>query len=412
MPRHGHADHGHADHGRADHGRAGHGHAEHGHAGHQHTQLRDPDARYLVIAASLITCFLLAEVAVGIAAHSLALISDAAHMLTDVGALVFSLVALRLAARPASGRLTYGWKRMEIFSAQTNGMTLVLLAAALAVEAVRRLVRPPDVAGTAVLVTALAGVAVNLAATIVLGRADRRGLNIQGAFAHLVSDLYAFAATAAAGLVIIVTGFRRADAVATLVVATVMATSGGRLVRDSARVFLEAAPRGLEPGEIGAAMADRPDVAEVHDLHVWEVTSGLPALSAHVLVRDDGDCHGVADDLRALLRERWSLEHATLQVDHVPPAVWALGARSDAERPRAGQPHPEGHHHPEGHPPRDGRPHPEGDRHPEGHHPDRPSPPWYRGAPPGGHCADPHGPVHRPRVAPEPISHRTGQPPG
>ena len=257
------------------------------------------------------------EVVAGIVAGSLALLSDAAHMLTDAAAIGLSLVAARLAARPARGAMTYGLGRAEILSAQANGVTLLVLAAFVAYEGVRRLVSPPDVHGWLVLVVALAGVAVNLAAAWVLGRAERRSLNVEGSFQHVLTDLYAFIGTAIAAVVILATGFDRADAIASLAIAALMVRSGYRLVRASGRVFLEAAPEGLDPNAIGTALAGQPGVVEVHDLHVWEVTSGFPALSAHVLVGRDTDCHAARLTLETLLHDRFELHHTTLQVDHV-----------------------------------------------------------------------------------------------
>src|SRR4051812_33123638 len=212
------------------------------------------------------------EVVFGILASSLALLSDAAHMLTDAGALALALVALRLAARPAAGALTYGLKRTEILSAQFNGATLLVLGLLIVYEGIRRLIEPPEVEGLVVLVVALVGVAVNLVATLVLHGADRRSLNVEGAFQHVLTDLVAFVATAIAGLVILLTGFDRADGLASLFVAAVMLRAAWGLLRDSGRIFLEAAPKGVDVGAVGEAMVAIEGVREVHDLHVWEVT--------------------------------------------------------------------------------------------------------------------------------------------
>jgi cobalt-zinc-cadmium efflux system protein len=281
------------------------------------------DTRWLAGALALILAFMAGEVVAGLAAHSLALISDAAHMLTDAAAMALVLVTARLAARPPAGGYTYGLKRAEILSAQANGITLVLLAAWLGYTAIRRLVTPPAVAGGVVLGVALAGMAVNVAATLMIARAGGRpradtppSLNVAGAFKHIVTDLYAFTATAVAGLIIVLTGFSRADAIATLVVVVLMLHAGAGLIRDSGRIFLEAAPAGLSPAAVGEAMAARPHVTEVHDLHIWEITSGLPAVSAHVLVAKDADCHAVRADLEAFLSGEYGITHATLQVDH------------------------------------------------------------------------------------------------
>ncbi len=285
----------------------------HGHAYHHRR-----DARRLANALALIAGFMAAEVAVGIVAHSLALLSDAAHMLTDAGALAMSLVVLRLAARPAGGNRTFGLRRSEVLSAQANGAVLLVLAALIVYGAVRRLVAPLHPSGGAILGVALAGIVVNLAATWALSGANRRSLNVEGSFQHVLTDLYAFVATAVAGGVILATGWARADAVAALLVAGLMLRAAWGLLRDSGRVLLDISPSGLPVQEIGTAMASQPRVVEVHDLHVWEVTSEFPTLSAHVLVEPGADCHAVRRDLERLLRERFALEHTTLQVDHAP----------------------------------------------------------------------------------------------
>jgi cobalt-zinc-cadmium efflux system protein len=289
----------------------------HDHA-HGHSYGGTQDARRLGVALGLIVAFMVAEVVVGILAHSLALLSDSAHMLTDAGALALSLVVLRLAARPAGGNRTFGLRRSEILSAQANGAALLVLAGLIVYGAIRRLVSPPDTHGGAVLVVALVGIGVNLLATWQLSGANRRSLNIEGSFQHVLNDLYAFIATAVAGAVILVTGWVRADPVAALFVAALMVHASWRLLRDSGRVLLDIAPAGLPVDAIGQAMAAYPGVVQVHDLHVWEVTTEFPSLSAHVLVQPGADCHGIRRELEALLRDRFGLEHTTLQVEHAP----------------------------------------------------------------------------------------------
>ncbi|KAA1430263.1 cation diffusion facilitator family transporter [Mycolicibacter arupensis] len=307
-----------ADRGEAASGASGHAH------GHPSA---DSDRRWLAGALAVIVVFLLGEVTVGVVAGSLALLSDAAHMLTDAASIALALWAIRLAARPAAGRMTYGWKRVEILSAQANGVTLLVLAAWLAYEAIRRLVHPPEVTGALVLITALCGIVVNVAATWMISRANRASLNVEGAYQHILNDLFAFIATAVAGAIIMTTGFARADAIATLVVVVLMIKAGVGLVVASSRVFLEAAPLGLDPTAIGHEMAARDGVLEVHDLHIWEITSGSSALSAHVLVASDSDCHAVRDELNRLLAEGHNIEHTTLQVDHARPEP--VGAHCD-----------------------------------------------------------------------------------
>lgn len=285
-------------------------------AHHGHLTALPRRTRPLLVALALIVAFMLAELAIGLLAGSLALLSDAAHMLTDAGSLVLVLVTARLATRPPHGGYTYGLRRAEILSAQANGLTLLLLAAWLTGEAVRRLLHPPAVAGGWVLGTALAGVLVNLAATAAVGRANRDSLNVEGAYQHILTDLFAFLSTAAAGLAILLTGWTRLDPLATLVVVALMVRAAVHLLRESGRILLEAAPSGLSPAELGARLAAVPGVCEVHDLHVWEITSGQPALSAHILVAPQGDCHGARLELERLLHDEYRIEHTTLQVDH------------------------------------------------------------------------------------------------
>jgi cobalt-zinc-cadmium efflux system protein len=303
---------------------------------HDHTHAPGPDAdrRLLLGALGLIVAFLLGEVVVGLVVGSLALLADAGHMLTDAGALGLALVAMRLAARPAAGAYTYGLKRVEILSAQVNGLTLAVLVVVFVVEGVRRLADPPDVPGGALAVVAAIGILVNLAAAALVARADRRSLNIAGAYWHIVTDLFAFIATLVAGLVIRWTGWERADAVAALLVAVLMAVAAYRLLRDSSRVFLEAAPRGIDPAVVEVAIRQNDGVTDVHELHVWEVTSGFPALSAHVLVDEDVDCHQRRLDIEQVLADGFAIEHTTLQVDHrddVLPTS-ALGRRIHPRR--------------------------------------------------------------------------------
>ncbi|MEA2357352.1 MAG: cobalt-zinc-cadmium efflux system protein [Solirubrobacteraceae bacterium] len=290
----------------------------HDHHGHSHAPAPDADRRWLALALAIVVALLGVEVVVGLVADSLALLSDAAHVLTDAGAIAIALYAARLAARPPTGRFTFGFGRAEILSAQANGATLLVLAGVIVVEALRRLSHPPEVDGGFVLAVGLLGGCANVAAAAALGRAERRSLNVEGARAHILTDLYASLAAAAAGAVILATGFNRADAIASLVVAALMLRSGWALLREAGRVLLEAAPAGVDPEAIGNALAREPGVVEVHDLHVWEVTSGFPALAAHVLVRPGDDCHAVRRRLQTLVGERFAIDHVTLQVDHAP----------------------------------------------------------------------------------------------
>ena len=304
--------------------------SDHSHTGHDHSHGVSPDAdrRWLGIALALLLSFMGIEIAVGLIANSLALLSDAAHMLTDAGSVALALVAARLATRPPTRRFTFGLGRAEILSAQINGASLLVLAGVIGFEAVRRLMDPPDVEGGLVIAVGLIGAGVNIASAWALSRAERRSLNVEGARQHVLADLYASLGAAAAGAVVVIWGFQEADGIAALVVSMLMLRSGWALLRDSGRVLLEGTPRGMDRDEIGDALARHPGVREVHDLHVWEVTSGFPALAAHILVAPKDDCHARRRELEQLLDERFGIDHTTLQVDHEPaPGLVQLETR-------------------------------------------------------------------------------------
>ena len=290
----------------------------HGHA-HAHGPGAGSDRKYLLTALVLLAAFMLAEVITAVLSGSLALLSDAGHMLSDVGAIGGSLWAIALAARPPSGKWTYGWRRAEILSAAVNGITLLVVAGIVTVEAIGRLIHPPRVEGGLVIGVAVAGIVVNIAATWVLARADRSSLNVEGAFRHVLTDLYGFIGTVIAGIVIVTTGFTRADAIASLLVVALMAKAAWGLLRDSGRVLLEAAPEGMDLEEVHAHLAEVPHVLAVHDLHAWTVTSGLPALSAHVVIEDDcfldGHAPRLLDHLQACLAGHFDVEHSTFQLE-------------------------------------------------------------------------------------------------
>jgi cobalt-zinc-cadmium efflux system protein len=289
----------------------------HDHHEHRH----DADRRSLAVALALIGAFLVAEVVAAVVADSLALLADAGHMLTDAGALAFALFAATLAVRPARGRWTFGYKRLEILAAQANGVTLLVVGLLIVFGAVRRLLTPTEVRGGVVLVVAVAGIAVNAAATAVLSRASRESLNVRGAFLHVATDM------AVAGALILLTGWDRFDPIASLGVAALMLWASWGLLHESASIFLERSPTAIDPEVVGRALVAEQDVVEVHDLHVWTVTSGFPALAAHVLVAPAADCHAVRRNLERMLRERFALEHTTLQVEHAEPRLLTIERR-------------------------------------------------------------------------------------
>jgi cobalt-zinc-cadmium efflux system protein len=292
--------------------------APHVHA-HEHGPGPGSDRRYLLVALVLLAAFMLAEVITAILSGSLALLSDAGHMLSDVGAIGGALWAMALAARPPSGKWTYGWKRAEVLSAAANGITLLVVAGIVTAEAISRLIHPPAVDGGPVIAVATAGIAVNVAAAWVLARANRSSLNVEGAFRHVLTDLYGFIGTVIAGIIIVTTGFTRADAIASLIVVVLMGKAAWELLRDSGRVLLEAAPEDMDLEQVRAHLSGVAHVLGVHDLHAWTVTSGLPALSAHVVIEDgcfhDGHAPRLLDQLQACLAGHFDVEHSTFQLE-------------------------------------------------------------------------------------------------
>lgn len=301
-------------------GNAGHGHAHGSPTG---------DRRWLSAAFVVVVLFLVVEVIAGLMAHSLALLTDAGHMITDAVALLVAVIAAGVARRPARGAYTYGFARVDALSGQANGITLVLLAIWFEIEAVRHLIHPVDVHGGVVVSVALIGAAVNVVSLLLVRRADRTSLNVRGAFVHLLTDAWAFAATLVAGVVVVTTGWTRADALASMLVGLLMAWTGAQLVRAAGRVFLEAAPAGIDPRKLGRDLAAVDGVAEVHDLHVWQIGSGETAVSAHVLVRPPFDCHEVSSRLRTALAER-DIRHVTLQTDHADAPTHGADACEEA----------------------------------------------------------------------------------
>jgi cobalt-zinc-cadmium efflux system protein len=316
----GHQDHaGHDDHARsAD------------HSGHSHGVSSDADVRYLGIALGLLIAFMIFEVVVGLVASSLVLLADAGHMLSDALAIGAAIWAIRLAARPARGSWTFGFKRAEILSAAGNGITLLIVAAVIVVEAIQRLLAPPSVSGGIILIVALVGVVINLVATWVLAKANRSSLNVEGAFQHILTDLYAFIGTAVAGLIILLTGFARADSIASLVVAGLMVLAALELLRESGRVLLEGAPAGVSLDEVRRHLLELPNVRAVHDLHVWAVTSSMPTLSAHIVVDDacfsPDQAPQLLDRLQSCLAGHFDVEHSTFQLEPAQHSSHELGA--------------------------------------------------------------------------------------
>jgi cobalt-zinc-cadmium efflux system protein len=237
-------------------------------------------------------------------------------MLSDAGGLALALLAVAIARRPPTPERSFGFRRAEILAALANGVALVAIAIWIFVEAGRRLLERPDPEGGWILAIGATGLAVNLAAAYVVARARSGSLNVEAAFRHIVGDTLGSIGVIAAGLAVVVTGWVYADPLVSIAIGLLVLASSWSILRDSVTILLEAAPPGTDAREVGTAMAAVEDVVEVHDLHVWTITSGFPALSAHVLVQPGSDCHGKRRELQRLLAERFGIEHTTLQVEH------------------------------------------------------------------------------------------------
>ena len=251
----------------------GHGH----HHAHGEQPSETTDRRALTVALVLLLGFMVFEVGAAVASNSLVLLADAGHMLVDVGAIAGSLVAIRLAARPETGSHTYGMKRAEILAAAGNAIVLLIVSALVTYDAVVRLVHPSSVDGAVLIAVAAVGVAVNLAATMTISRANRRSLNVEGAYRHILTDLYGFVGTLIAGVVIVIWGFDRADAIASLVVVLLMLKAAVELLRPALRILLEATPEDIDVEEVRQHLMELPEVQSVHDLHAWTLTSSSPS---------------------------------------------------------------------------------------------------------------------------------------
>ncbi|HWB67075.1 MAG TPA: cation diffusion facilitator family transporter [Mycobacteriales bacterium] len=279
------------------------------------------DERLLLVGAGVLAGFTAGEVVGAVLAGSLALLADAGHMLTDVLALAASALVSRIARAPARGHWTFGWARTEVLSAAANGITLLVIAALVTAEAIRRLLHPPGVAGSTLIVVAVIGLAVNAVVLVIIGRTERRSLNVAGAIAHVLTDGYAFAATIIAGAIVVGAGWRRADPVASLVVVALVLRAAVRLLRESGRVLLEAAPTEVDVELVRRHLLETEHVVDIHDLHVWTVTSGLPALSVHVVIAPECFTEGRAprllDELQSCLTGHFDVQHSTFQFESV-----------------------------------------------------------------------------------------------
>lgn len=289
----------------------------HGHAHHGHAHLDGAGARRsLGIALGLNAVYTAGEAVAGVLTGSLALLADAGHNLSDVAALAIALWASWLASRPPTARHSFGYKRAEILAALANALLLVVASVLVFVEAARRFADPPEVSGGWMLVVASIGVAVNIGGAAAVYRRDRTDLNLRASFVHLAGDAASSAGVIAAGLIVLTTGWVYADPLFSILIGVVLVLSAVGIIRDAVLVLLESTPRDVDADEVGRRMAAASGVVQVHDLHIWAITSGFPALAAHVLVREGEDCHARRRELEELLRHEFGITHTTLQVDH------------------------------------------------------------------------------------------------
>ena len=297
------------------------------HAHAEQTARRRPDReqRSLALALALIAAFLVAEVVGGLLAHSLALLADAAHMLGDAGSLALALFASWIAGRPPTPERSFGYRRAEILAALANGVVLVAIAIWIFVEAADRLSDPPEPLGGWVLALGAIGLGINALAALALARARSRSLNLEAALRHVLADALGSVGVIVAGAVVLTTGWAYADPLVSVAIGVLVLWSSAAILRDSVQILLEGSPAGVDAVDVGRTMAAVPEVVEVHDLHIWTITSGFPALSAHVLVSPGADCHGKRRELQRLLAERFAIDHSTLQVDHAGPEAVELG---------------------------------------------------------------------------------------
>jgi cobalt-zinc-cadmium efflux system protein len=266
---------------------------------------------------AITAAYTVVEVVAGVLIGSLALLADAVHMLSDNISIALALLAVWLSAKPATSGRTFGFKRAEVLAALANGVTLVALSIWIFVEAAQRLENRQEVLGGWMLVVALLGIAVNVAAGGILYRTRGGNLNVEAAFRHALADLLGSLGVAAAAAIILTTGWLAADPLVSILIGVLVLASSWSILRDATAILLEAAPKGMDTRAVGERLARAPGVVEVHDLHIWTITSGFPALSAHVLVGQGEDCHGRRRELERLLRDEFGIEHTTLQVEHV-----------------------------------------------------------------------------------------------
>jgi cobalt-zinc-cadmium efflux system protein len=282
---------------------------------HKHEHNRERSRKDLKLAIAITGSWFLLELLAGIYTNSLALIADAAHMLVDLAALALSLFALKISARPATHKRTFGYLRAEILAALVNGIFLVLVSAYIFYEAYSRFMAPPRVRGVPMLAVAASGLAANLVTAAILFRSHRESLNLRGAFLHVAGDTLGSVGAIAAGLAMVFWNWYMADPIASIIVALLVLISSWQLVTESVDVLLEAAPRGIHIPDIIADLGKIEGILSIHELHVWSITSGMPAMSCHVVIRQDIQPDRVLDAIGRVMRDKYHIEHTTTQIE-------------------------------------------------------------------------------------------------
>lgn len=311
------------------HGSHSHNHSHGGH-GHEPGAAHANNERRMGLAALLTGAFMFAEVAGGIAAGSLALLADAGHMLTDFASLSLAWFGFRLSRRPADWKRTYGFDRFQVLVAFANGLALFAIAAWIVYEALERLASTPVVSGGIMVVVAGLGLLVNIAAFVLLRGADRDNLNVRGAAVHVLGDLFGSVAALVAGGVILLTGWTPIDPLLSLVVAAIIVRSGWQVVVEAGHILLEGAPGELDTRAIGPDLiANVKGVEGVHHVHVWSITQARRMVTLHACIGGTEDSDRVVRDIKARLKERFGLDHATVEIER------GECADADGERPKA-----------------------------------------------------------------------------
>jgi len=312
---HDHTGHDHASQSNAGHSHAGHDHAGHSHAGHNHLH-GVTDLRRIGWAFVIIALFMVVEVAGGVISGSLALIADAGHMVSDAAALGFSWLAIHMGRKAATTEMSYGYKRLEILAAFVNGLALFVIAGWIIYEAIRRFAAPVEVMGTPMLIVATIGLLANIAAFFVLNGGNHDNLNMRSAWLHVLGDLLGSAVAIVAALVILFTGWTPIDPILSILVAVIVLKSAWQIVKSSGHILLEGTPPGLNPLAIKQEIEARiPQVKDVHHIHAWSMTAEQHMVTMHVVPRDQASAQAVLTAVRALLTERFSVSHVTVQIE-------------------------------------------------------------------------------------------------